>query len=939
MVATSIYFNGRTTVRPGAYSEVDASGLAVVGLGAVGIVALLGEASGGEPQTVTNIVNPGSVGRTFREGDLLEGGNILFDPSKDDAIPGGAAAVKFVKVNPSTQSARTLTNSSGDALTLTSVDYGVHTTQISYDLSDGTTQGKAIVITDHANDVEETIDDIGGDKAFSLLYTAGANGATTMTAALDNASGVEAEFTKTAAGKEDAYDGEIGSISGLDGDADNPITAGEVVDIVSADNADDSQTVTIIGTDNATGDPVTETLSLNGTTPVSGTQAWAAVHAVVLSATCAGDVSVSDNSDSDVLFVISAGDTITGGGANDLSGEVLEAGGAEISLVADGASTADVIVVGTDESDATAAEVLTLNGTTPVASTGKWNSVQYLALGLVAAGVTLTLSGLLWNEGDVVRAVSDNAADTSQTLTVYGIDNDGNGQTEAISLNGTTSVEGTATWKKVLGVALSAATTGTITVSPGASEDHSITVFSFDGSASNYAGFTPIDNLSVSSSAVTVNDDGSDELPVLLVGLDASGDAQAAVATLDGSANATSETWSEITGIAVGHIDTGRTVTLSGKAFDLAVASFDTVSDVINQVNGLSGWTATVGPNGGPLAVENLDNKTATDVTSELDFSGDLAHLIAAVNDNSGIVTAAKASGATGVPDNTSGDVYLLGGVEGTTSFSDWQAALDLLRDEDVNTVVPLTDDAAVHAATVAHCAYMCGAGRKERDCVLGAASGISLSDAKDAAVELNTRHARLLIQDMVRYNTDGEREQFPPYFHAAVAAGMQAGSDVGESLTAKYSNVLNVVNDSTYNLIDNGEELINGGILVQEKVEGRGFRWLRNVTTYLQSTNIAYIEASVNEAVNYSAYNIRTNLEFAVGQKGFAGTANAMLANVLDTLEELVAEDIVVAWRNLTVTIEGDVATVDVELAPVNPINFIKTTLHLVTADFAAAA
>ena len=49
MAATSIFFQGQLIREPGAYTEIDASGLEVVGPGASGIVALRGESIGGIP--------------------------------------------------------------------------------------------------------------------------------------------------------------------------------------------------------------------------------------------------------------------------------------------------------------------------------------------------------------------------------------------------------------------------------------------------------------------------------------------------------------------------------------------------------------------------------------------------------------------------------------------------------------------------------------------------------------------------------------------------------------------------------------------------------------------------------------------------------------------------------------------------------------------------
>ena len=42
--------------------------------------------------------------------------------------------------------------------------------------------------------------------------------------------------------------------------------------------------------------------------------------------------------------------------------------------------------------------------------------------------------------------------------------------------------------------------------------------------------------------------------------------------------------------------------------------------------------------------------------------------------------------------------------------------------------------------------------------------------------------------------------------------------------------------------------------------------------------------------------------------------------------------EQVLVAWRSLNVELVVDVLNVEVEMAPVIPINFVATTVHLVT-------
>lgn len=868
---------------------------------------------------------------------------MLFDPSKDPDVPAGAQQVKFLKVNPATRSTSTLLRGATPVLRLDSIDYGLHTTQINYEVADGTTQGKAITIT--FEDSTEVFDDVGGDAAFSALYTPGTNGADTMTVEVDNTSGVDADFTKADTGQDDEYVGSLAGIAGLDGDQDNPVTVTPTVTVVSSDVGDTTQSVIVYGIDNGTGNPASETLALNGTTPVVGSTSWSAVHGVIKTAVTTGNITVTDTGDSDVLFVLDTPASLTtGGGVNDFDGTTVELVPGTVTVESSGASVQDILLVGLDQTSTPTIEEITLTGTTPVTSATVWERLDALVLGKFEAAQNLTMKGQLFDQGDTITVVSNNAGDTTQTATIYGLDGSSVVQSEVLTLNGTTPVTGTATWNQVFGVALSALTTGTViavTGMVGLTGVDDLSIFSWDGSASLYQGITPVDNVLVSGTALTVVADSASTRPLLLIGLDATGSAQIEKLDLTGTTPVVGTAlWSELTGVAFGHVEVARTVTSSGQTFNLTTAQYATVQEVADKVNTFAGWAITIGANAGLIQIDDMDNAGPTSVLTSVDFFADLAFLALKINDESQLVSATVLAGATGAPDNTTVAVFLTGGVEGTTAFADWQAALDLLRDELVNTVVVLTDDAAVHAAVVSHCVYMGGPGRKERDCVLGEESGITFINAKAAGVALNTRHARLMIQDVDRFNVSGVEEQFPPYFSACIAAGMQAGSEVGTSLTFKFANILDVTgDDDTYTIQDDANELIQSGLCVFEKVEGVGFRFLRNVTTHLIDNNIAFVEASVNEAVNFSVFNLRTNLEAAVGKKGFAGTVNAALAIAVATLGQLIEAGSITAWQNLTIELDVDVMTVDVEIAPVIPVNFVKLTVHLVTASFSAAA
>ncbi len=765
MGATTIFFNGRLISVPGSYSEVDASGLEQVGLGASGIVAVLGTGEGGKPvseitetKDFIRLTKPGQAQKLFRSGDLREVGDMLFAPAKDPDILGGAQSVVAMKVNPATASSASLANAQGNAIDLTSKDFGAFTAQINVSLADGTNQGKLLTIK--FEDITESVDDLGGDTVFTLEYTPGTAGYTTMTAQVQAGGSIRALGTKASLGLDSEFSG-------------TQLATNHLIEALSSSAGDTTQSVVVYGLSSG-GVAQTETIALNGTGAVAGLLTYSKILGLRVVGTLAGTVTVQ---------IASGGAVLTTGLATTkglVKGLTLFVNATTVSIVADGASTAAVLVEGKNASGAYQIEKLTLNGTTPVVSTLNFSSIQYLAYGLVAAARTATLTAEAAKALSTVQTTLQKAADYFNARFITGSG----------------------------GFAFTLVTTKTAFL---------------------------LSDLDVQPSAINV----------------------------------------------------------------LSVAAV---------------------------------------------FKADLFAIIDWINSNSQYVTAAMSSGASGgAPLDTSTAVFLVGGAEGTALFSHWQKALNLLKQTRVNSIVVLTGDPAVHAALDAHCAYMGGIGRSERDAFVGLLnSGLDdvapKAEIQSQIVALNTRHIRAYGQAIERFDSSGVRTEFPAYFLAAICAGAQAGAPVGTPLTHKYMNVLSFRQASDWNPTDDAEEMIQSGLSFLESVEGVGLRIVRNNTTFLQSSNLAFIEGSVNQAVNFATFNFRTAMEAAVGKKGFAGTINAAKGIATGTLGLLVDAGTLVAYRSLDIELALDVLEVAVEIAPVIPINFVKNTIHLVTIRQTAA-
>ena len=172
-----VLFNGQVLVRPGAYTQIDASQFQNTPLNGLGIVGLIGEADGGQPHTVQTFLTPADVKKFYLSGDLVEAAAMAAAPSADPRIPAGAQQLVCYKINGSTQSALT-----SAPFVFTSLQYGVAMNNITAGIA---ISGGGFIVTIQTLDafhnlISEVSPILGATGKFTIQYT-GAGSAATLT--------------------------------------------------------------------------------------------------------------------------------------------------------------------------------------------------------------------------------------------------------------------------------------------------------------------------------------------------------------------------------------------------------------------------------------------------------------------------------------------------------------------------------------------------------------------------------------------------------------------------------------------------------------------------------------------------------------------------------------------------------------------------------------
>lgn len=158
-----VNFNGKTIIHPGAWSRINANALNSDGVPDSRKIVFVGTSEGGTPNKLMWFSNPSDAKDVLRSGDLLQAGQLAWNPSGDGE---GAGTIGFIRV----QTGATPATSTQGNMTITSKDYGAWTNQIQVKMENGTIAGsKKITSYMWKDNVTEVFDNLG--TIFTIQYT------------------------------------------------------------------------------------------------------------------------------------------------------------------------------------------------------------------------------------------------------------------------------------------------------------------------------------------------------------------------------------------------------------------------------------------------------------------------------------------------------------------------------------------------------------------------------------------------------------------------------------------------------------------------------------------------------------------------------------------------------------------------------------------------
>ncbi len=296
-------------------------------------------------------------------------------------------------------------------------------------------------------------------------------------------------------------------------------------------------------------------------------------------------------------------------------------------------------------------------------------------------------------------------------------------------------------------------------------------------------------------------------------------------------------------------------------------------------------------------------------------------------------------------------------GSRGSLDYTSFTGVLaEIYEDLDLDLIVPIVDDYlglvitsttipdSIFSAVLSHCKEMSTVKSEERIGLVGYqftdVGGINPDGDADTlvttltgkAIGFNSPYMVVCAPRLKTFDVKGNLKFFNGTYTAAFIAGLIASFPVGEPITNK--DITGIQALSTYFKNRQILQLIDNGVLAIERV-GSSLKVVQGVTSWISDDNFNKKEISVRLATNYIAKNCRDNLRQFIGRKNSLQMLQIIKGSLTQVLRELENNEIIVgtltypAYRNLTLTADGDVVRVSFECSPVLPINYILIDIH----------
>lgn len=384
------------------------------------------------------------------------------------------------------------------------------------------------------------------------------------------------------------------------------------------------------------------------------------------------------------------------------------------------------------------------------------------------------------------------------------------------------------------------------------------------------------------------------------------------------------------------------------KEFPLGIGIYKKVNKLIQDINAVSGFSASYFYTGNKNidtkyldAIDQLEiSKDATAPTYLTSLGGDIVNTLANEDDSA---VSAVYNQADGEPD-TYDTTNLAGGSSSDISPSSWVDYFQNMSTVPGFYLVPLTSDITIQKEATAFCADRVKEG-DPKSVVVGGGINDSINATIQRSNLLRTTEARVgvIANSGTRLMRNGVVQDLPAYLIAAQVGGLLTGLPIGESITFKQLDLLDVDQKFTKEQLD---LLDMSGCISIEYVRERNsqvFRITDDVTTARAnsiSTDPVETELGTGEAADFLSTNLRTELEETyIGTSTTLSSAADIKAAIISFLQQEQNNGIVEDYResDIHVSVIEETADIVINCVLARTLKTITVSLNFVDEQLIA--
>lgn len=366
------------------------------------------------------------------------------------------------------------------------------------------------------------------------------------------------------------------------------------------------------------------------------------------------------------------------------------------------------------------------------------------------------------------------------------------------------------------------------------------------------------------------------------------------------------------------------------RTYDLGQGVYEDVHVLVNDINNLPDFTATMNPLGGNknITTDYLDAVDAVDILAqEVTVTAVAGDLMEQVNNDRYISVSVDLAQA--MPDTI--PLTNLSGAETNPAPASWSDMIEPIANMGAYIIVPLTDDEAVHGEISQFLRDRSTNGEHLRAVVGG---GVDETIESLRARQLGLRNSRVALvgNSGTRRMSDGRVYNFPGYMAAALVAGIESGLPIGEPLTYKHVNIENIDQTFTGDQLD---ELDAAGIIMFEFVRTRTasyFRVVSDPTTYNVSTEPVQNRVSLGEVSDFLTTELRTELDENFIGTRLRKTSASILKNFVESFldKQMKVGGLIVDYSSddVQVVITGNTAKINITVQPAQGLEYINVNI-----------